>query len=237
MVIVSFWGSVQLRKKLCYFTIMVLSCCDLHVVLTRHPLKIFCAMLWFSETLNGYPRWLYTSLRSSVVFVAFSLNVLVMMSFERYLGTSYPIFHRTSVTKAKLSTLFAILNITTVFRYVFSLSFNDCVISYEVSILIGFTIHFPPMLFFNYKLFMVARKSRRNNKISPTTKKSFFLKNISSCVLAVACFVVLFIPVSTYVGLRKFSNDIELFLNDTTLTGLWTATISSMNSTFSCLIF
>ena len=86
---------------------MVLSCCDLLVVLTRHPLTIFCAMLWFSETLNGYPRRLYTSLRSSVVFVAFSLNALVM-SFERYLGASYPIFHRTSVTKAKLSTLFAI---------------------------------------------------------------------------------------------------------------------------------
>ena len=53
-------------------------------------------------------RILYTSLRSSVVFVAFSLNALVIMSFERYLRTSYPIFHRTSVTKAKLSTLFAI---------------------------------------------------------------------------------------------------------------------------------
>ena len=87
---------------------MVLSCCDLLVVLTRHPLTTFCAMLWFSETLNGYPRWLYTSLRSSVVFVALSLNALVIMSFERYLGTSYSIFHRTSVTKAKLSTLFAI---------------------------------------------------------------------------------------------------------------------------------
>ena len=37
LVIVSFWRSVQLRKKLCYFMIMILSCCDLLVVLTSHP--------------------------------------------------------------------------------------------------------------------------------------------------------------------------------------------------------
>ena len=236
LVIVCFWRSVQLRKKLCYFPIMVLSCCDLLVVLTRHPLTIFCAMLWFSETLNEYPIWLYTSLKSSVVFVAFSLNALVMMSFERYLGTSYPIFHRTSVTKTKLSTLFAILNIVIVILLPLSL-LKDFVIPYNVCLSIAFVFYSPPTLFFNYKLFMVARKSRRNNKISPTTKKSFSLKNISSCVLAVACFVVLFIPVLTYVGQTKFSNDKELRLNNTNLTGLWAATISSMNSTFNCLIF
>ena len=33
LVIVSFWRFVQLRKKLCYFTIMILSCCDLLVAL------------------------------------------------------------------------------------------------------------------------------------------------------------------------------------------------------------
>ena len=40
LVIVSFWRSVQLRKKLCYFTIMVLSCCDLLVVLTTQPATV-----------------------------------------------------------------------------------------------------------------------------------------------------------------------------------------------------
>ena len=83
LVIVCFWRSVQLRKKLCYFTIMVLSCCDLLVVLTRDPLTIFCAMLWFSETFNGYPNgYLYTSIRSSVVFAPFSLNALVSCNDE-----------------------------------------------------------------------------------------------------------------------------------------------------------
>jgi hypothetical protein len=57
------------------------------------------------------------------------------------------------------------------------------------------------MLFINYKLFAVARKSRRNNGISPEMKKTFSLKNTSSGLMAVACFVVLNIPVFIYIGL------------------------------------
>ena len=237
LVIVSFWRSVQLRKKLCYFMIMVLSCCDLLVVLTTHPFTILGTILWLTdvEGLNVYLRPIYESLRSSAILVAFSLNALVVMSYDRYLATSYPIFHQTSVTKAKLLSLFAILNIVSII--VFSLSFKDFVISVEISILIGFNIHFPPMLVLNYKTFMIAKKSRRNNEISPSSKKSFSLNNISSCLLAVTCFVLLFIPVLAYVGLRQFFNEDELTLNDTNLTGLWAKTISSMNSTFSCLIF
>ena len=44
LVIVSFWRSVQLRKKLCYFMIMVLSSCDLLVVLTNHPVTSLLTM-------------------------------------------------------------------------------------------------------------------------------------------------------------------------------------------------
>jgi hypothetical protein len=39
----------------------------------------------------------------------FSLFTLLVMNFDRYLATSYPIFHRTSVTKGRLLTLLAIL--------------------------------------------------------------------------------------------------------------------------------
>jgi membrane-anchored glycerophosphoryl diester phosphodiesterase (GDPDase) len=43
LVILSFRRSVQLRKKLCYFMIMVLSCCDLLTVLTNNPLMALMA--------------------------------------------------------------------------------------------------------------------------------------------------------------------------------------------------
>ena len=48
LVILSFVRSAQLRKKLCYFTIMLLSCCDLLVALTNHP----AALLWPPQCLG-----------------------------------------------------------------------------------------------------------------------------------------------------------------------------------------
>ena len=144
--------------------------------------------------------WPHISLRSTSILFAFSLFALLVMNFDRYLATSYPIFHRTSVTKGRLLTLLAILIIVEVILKVISV--NDFVISYQVHILILFILFIPAMLFINYKLFQVVRKSRRNKRISPDMKKTFSLKNISSCLLVVACVVVLSIPGFVYVVLR-----------------------------------
>ena len=185
LVILSFRRSVQLRKKLCHFMIMLLSCCDLLVVLTSHPLTALHAMLFLTEKLDAYHGWVVISRRFSAVFVGFSLLVLLVMNFDRYSATYYPIFHRTSVTKGRLLTLLAIQ--ITVGVTLLLISFNDFVISHEVFFLIFIIIIFPPMLFINYKLFAVARKSRRNTGISAEIKKTFSWKNISCCLLAIAC--------------------------------------------------
>ena len=235
LVILTFWRSVQLQKKLCYFVIMVLSCCDLLAVLTGHPLTALHAILFLTGRLDGYTGWVVISTRFSVVFVGFSLLALLVMNFDRYLATYYPIFHRTSVTKGKLLTLLAILSIGEVTLLL--ISYNDFVITYQVGLLIFFIIIFLPMLFINYKLFTIARKSRRNKRISPEMKKTFSLKNISSCLLAVACFVVLNIPVFVYIGLRITLTEKEFTLDNELLAGLWAATATTMNSTFNCLIF
>ena len=153
-------------------------------------MTILSATLWLTEKFDERPLWVHNFWKSSAVFVAFSLYALVMMSFDRYLATCCPIFHQTSVTKTKLSTPFAILNIVALI--LFLLSFNDFVFPYEVLYLIS--------------SFMVARKSRRNNKIAPGTKKPFSLKNVSYCVLAVACFAAFFTPC---VGLRLTETILE----------------------------
>jgi hypothetical protein len=75
-VILSFRRSVQLRKKLCYFMIMLLSCCDLLVVLTGHPLTAFHAMLFLTGKLDAHRNWVFISTRFSTVFVRFSLLAL-----------------------------------------------------------------------------------------------------------------------------------------------------------------
>ena len=237
LVIFTLWRSTQLRKKLCYFTIMALSCCDLLAVLTSHPMTALTAMLCLTAKLDVYPSWMLISTRATTsVFLGFSLLALLVMNFERYLATSYPIFHRTSVTKGRLLTLLAIL--ISVDLTLTLMSVNDFVISFQVHVLIFFIIISLPMLFINYKLFTFVRKCRRNNGMSPQMKKTFSFKNISSCLLAVACYVVLSIPVFVYIGLKITSKkETTTMCDNVVVAGLWASTIGAMNSTFNCLIF
>jgi hypothetical protein len=179
---------------------MLLSCCDLLAVLTNNPLTAFITMSWLTGKLDVNASWAYISLASTNIFRRFSYFALLVTNFDRYLATSYPIYHRTSVTKEKLLTLLAILIIVEIALTVMSV--NDLVISYQVHAIIFSLLLIPAMLFINYKLFLVVRKSRKNKRISPDMKKTFSLKYISSCLLVVACLVVFSIPAFVYIGLR-----------------------------------
>ena len=157
------------------------------------------------------------------------------MNFDRYLATSYPIFHRTSVTKGRLLTLLAILIIVEITLKVMTV--NHFVISEQMHVLIIFLLIIPAMLFINYKLFLVVRKSRKNKRISLDMKNTFSLKNMSSCLLAVVCVVVLSIPASVYIELRINSPKTTYILDNANIAGNWAITISLMNCNFTGLIF
>ena len=230
LVIVSFWRSVQLRKKLCYFTIILLSCCDLLAVVVSHPSTGLVAMLWLThEKFYVHSTWLVILVDLSTTLLCFSVLALFVMSFDQYLATHYPIFHRTSVTKKKLLTLFIILVIFKI--TILAISVKHQVIPY--GLLIFGIIFVSPMLLINYKLFTIASKRRRNKQISPEMKKSSSLKNISSCLLVVACLIGLSIISLVYVLLKLTLKEKEF----PELVGLWARTVASMNSTFNCLIF
>ena len=99
VVLISLWRSSQLRKKLCYFMILVLSCFDLAVVAIMHPLQnddnMHGAITFnIGTTLNG-----------------FSMFALLVLNIERFLALSYPFFHQTSVTKRRLMFLLVALMI------------------------------------------------------------------------------------------------------------------------------
>ena len=235
LVILSFWRSVQLRKKLCYFMIMVLSCCNLLAILANHPLAALIAMFWLTREANEYPSWVDLSSDIAGCFLGLSLLALLVMNFERYLATYYPIFHRTSVTKGKLSTVLGILIFINVALALMSL--NDFVISLHLYALIILIKVAPPMIFINYKLFIIARKSRRNNGISPEIKKSFSFKNLSSCLLVAVCIVVLSTPTLVYTVLGIASNKTPMMPDKVKLALLWARTCVAMNSTCNCLIF
>ena len=232
LVILSFWRSAQLRKKLCYFMIMVLSCCDLLAVLTNHPLLALIAMFWLTEKVDVFPAWMGVYLSLVTMCNGFSLLAVLVMNLDRYLAISFPIFHRTSVTKGRLQTL---LVIQIIFNVALTQIFvNGLAIPQKYFILLFLVIYAPPTLFINYKLFTIARKSRR---VTPeAVKKTFSLRNISSCLLTVACFVVLSIPAFVFLVLKS-EPVAKLQFDNETLTVLWAKTIVTMNSTFNCLIF
>ena len=236
VVIISFWRSVQLRKKVCHFMIMVLSCCDLLAVLTNNPYRAVVAMLLMTGKLDVNAPWPEPVAEATIIFHAFSVLALLVMNFDRYLATSYPLFHRTSVTKGRLLAFFAILMMLEVCSALLFL--NDHVISLQVHLTIFLVLVSPPMLFFNYKLLVVIRKSLGDREVSPEMKKTFSLKNISSCLLAVACYVTLSIPAFVYAGLKmSYAGETLALDHHVKLIAIWGLTIASMNPTFDCLIF
>ena len=231
LVIVSFWKSSQLRKKLCHFTIMVLSCFDLVAVVTNHSATLFYLIAWLSD---DYDLLVNSSLYVDFVtiFYVYSFFALLLMSFERYLGAYYPIFHRRSVTRRRLLTLLAILLIF--FTSLYVISTNDMIIARHVVILVFIVVSSPPLLYMNFKLFKISRYLRRT-KISPGEKTTLNLKSISTCLLVVACLVILSISAIAYVVFDIISENKLAF--SVKLSHVWATTTWNMNCTFNSLIF
>ncbi|XP_028399991.1 uncharacterized protein LOC114523312 [Dendronephthya gigantea] len=233
LVILCLLKSSQLQKKLCYFMLMVLSLFDLFAVVTNHPMLIIYSIVWMIE---DYERLgtLYTYVDITDIFLGFSLLTLLVMNLDRYLAIVYPLFHRTSVTRRRLVVFLAIFLLFEVILA--GISIDNLVISDGMATLIFATVVSPPLFFINYKLFIVARKiSKRTAASSAGLRKPVCLKNISSCLLAVACLLCLYLPMSVYIALSiaeksKLSPKVKI-------SWLWTKTIIATNSTFNCLIF
>ena len=91
LVIASIWKSSQLRKKLSYSMIMVLSCFDLVAVVTNHAGILLYLISWLREDYDLLTN-METYLGNVEAFIGFFMLALLVMSIERYLGACYPIF-------------------------------------------------------------------------------------------------------------------------------------------------
>ncbi len=176
----------------------------------------------------------------ATLFIAFSILVLLVMSIERYLGAYYPIFHRASLTRRRLLILLAILFAIPIILIIISI--NDMVISYPVALAIFFVIVFPPFAFLNYKLFKISKKMRRDiagygdNSTSPDVSALHVkLKNISTCLLAVGCLVLMYIiPTFIYIAFNLAEKPTS---ENARVAKFWTGTVANASSTLNCLIF
>ena len=230
LVLLSFWKTHQLRKKLCHYTIMLLSYFDLLAAMTNHSIQTAYSAVWLIENYQLLSK-LKIYLDISKFFLGCSLLSLLVMSLERYLSIAHPVFHRVSVSKRKL----VVFLVVAIFLYFILalISSNNLAISGQIGAASFFSIITPPFLFFNYKLFKMSRKFRKNAS-TPKVEISKKLKSISSCLLAVACYVILVIPTIIFIVL---SVSTKATSTNVRISWLWTKTIISMNSTFNCLIF
>lgn len=231
LVILSLWKSSRLRKKLCYFMILVLSSFDLLAGMINHPLGATYSVVWLNEKYDLLSK-LGIYIRPANMLLAFSMLTIVVMSFDQYLATAYPIYHRTSVTKTRLLILLSFFLLFDFTLYV--ITFNDFILPFHFNVIIFFAVVFPPFFFTNYKLFRISREMSRKNRIIPKKRTVVDLKNISSCLLVVACFVILSIPAFVYTILRFAEKPTSVNVQ---LSWVWGSTIASMNGTCNCLIF
>ena len=242
VVIMSLWNS-QLRRKLCYFTIFILACFDLAVVVVFHPLIILqIIFIWLSLDFNN-------PLQKPIILSAFSVAVYSTMTLERYLALMYPFFHEKFVTKAKLMIAFMM------FQLPFGILHMAELIGPNMALFINtalFAVVLLTTCILNFKLLYFATTLRqrgvetlRNLHGSTSEQRNVdtrrfkgtlaSLRKISTCLLAVLCLLICNIPAIVDVGLqitKQQPREEYKFLMS-----VWADTILALNSSLNCLIF
>ena len=236
VVVISLWRSTQLRKRLCYFTIFLLSCFNLTVVVINHPISISQCLARFFHA--------YEDLHDEVIMIVcmllhcYSMLALLTLNLERFLALNYPFVHQKSVTKRRVVLFLSCLCLF--FSILIGLTIQDVLMSHEEMELIYFSFFLLIFLYLTYKILKVSKTKSSSYEVAynPATKlrRVGILKKISTCYLALACFVAFCIPKITYCSVcigywrpNEKDCDVKYFQ--------WIDTVISMNSTFNCLIF
>ena len=234
VVVLSIWKSSQLRKKLCYFMIFSLSCCDLLVVVVLHSLAIFQYISWFMKGFGDYSHQFHLFLYVTNVVCGCSLFGLLTMTLERYLGLAYPIFHKTSVTKRRLVTFVLAAQTFAVILNTIALKFNVNMIE-EPYVLPFLAVFVFLVMVFNCKMFHIA-KSRHNTSSSNGKTKIFEYKKYYTCLLAAILFFLCCCPIFVYYGLF-FSSILDKTSETSGCLYFWASSVITMNSTVNAIIF
>ena len=240
VVIISLRRSSQLRKKLCYFMILVLSSFDLVVVTINHPVVILSTILWSMKISH---EEIDIALEYTFTFLAgFSMFALLTLCIERFLALTCPFFHQIAVTKRRIVLFQAFWMIIILSLSPLAYFYGDTISKILKTAFLSFLLFM--FICLNYKIFIIAKSKRTNESVAPTStslshqkrkQRKINLKKISTCCLTVGCFFICCFPQIMHFVLRST----ETLANDRHdwLFNLWSSTFVAMNSTFNCLIF
>ena len=245
VVIMSLWNS-QLRRKLCYFTILVLSCADLAVVVVIQPMvTLEAASYWVSLNFARVVRFQYLYYSTILSFTAY-----LTMTLERYLALMHPFFHQKSVTKPRLMIAFVLFQLPFGVLYILDQIGLHWPFLISCGILGGFIL---VICILNIKLFFIAKTLRRRAAVQlgkfdgsisgprNIDRKRFkvtltSLRKISTCLLAVMCLIIFYVPWIVFFAIKNAS-DVDRFEYTFTTIDLWTETFANLNSTLNSLTF
>ena len=243
-VIISLWRSRQLRKKICYFMILLLSCLDLAVVVITHP-SVITSTISFSLHEVGQIRRLTLQSTYGILYSS-SLSALFILNVERLLALTCPFFHRRTVTKTRLVCCQALFTIVVIVSILSPVLYFKTKTVPHLAIVVFLLLFLLLFVYTNYKMLEIA-KSKREDERAISLKTSTLLndkrkkwilnfKNISTCSLAVGCFFVCSCPQLVYSALR-LASETPFHDRKFLLFSLWSRTFISINSTLNCLIF
>ena len=245
VVIISLWRSRQLRKKLCYFMVLVLSCFDLTVVSVTHPLVITSTIYFPIEGIQRTRE----DRRALICFTLCGLSMfaLLTLNIERFLALTCPYFHQAFVTKERLVGFLA--SSSTLVIGLSPLLYINIKTLLILNVLAAICLSL--MLFLstyaNYRMFLIAKSKRVDKMVAPLgtatskdtrkKKRTINFKNISTCSLAVACYFLCCCPYIAYLAFRRLGSEEQSYDGQVLFFNLWATTFGSVNSTLNCVIF
>ena len=187
VVIISLRRSSQLRKKLCYFMILPLSCFDLAVVAIGHPILIYYTILFSMDTHSqAEKKWIWMQVILSNLAV-FSMSALLTLGVERFLALKYPFFHQTAITRKRLTLFLTFLVVITV--TLSSLKSLDETI-FGSLLMVFILIFLFVFIYLNYTTYIIAKsKSKQKSIVSmhghqDIKAQKLNLKQIFTCLIA-----------------------------------------------------
>ena len=167
-VIISLWRSSQQRKKMCYFTIFVLSCFDLGVVAIVQPLLMQSTILWSMQMYSAQIE--ATRVYMELLLVGSSLSALLTLNIERFVALTRPFFHQTAVTKGKLTLFLALTIISEVALLLTRLFYSEAKFYLSVLITVFILLFLFILAFLNYKMLVIVKSKREDELRVPPAR-------------------------------------------------------------------
>ncbi len=222
IVIVALLKSNEHLKSLCSFMILVLTCFDLATVVVCHPLIITSAYIWSTGDYD-YKTIYHRVKKYSNILVHFSFMALLVMNIDRFLAVSYPFFHKQNVTRRRLMALLGVFLVVVLIERVLAYRYFFGIVCYAAeAVLVGALL--VAISFVNCKMYNIARAARREVSTG-----------VSTCILAVACFVLFSAPLLIYSAIQFVPEIIHE--DNSMLFSLWASMFACINSSVNCVIF